>query len=184
MRGGLSVESQGRLRLPAGPRPSRPWTMTLAVVAGLCSWSALSRFSSRRARLLRSQPRRRPAPRRRSVSTSACERPSRRARFTLDGRTLDTNPFEADMGRDDAPHRLSIRADGFETRDIDARLSRDLSVDVALAADPVPVAAVPSAARRPWWSRVTVVQRPLARNALRMAPRRPKKPVPTTNRRG
>ncbi len=56
------------------------------------------------------------------------------ARFVLDGRNLASNPYEEDVSRDDAPHRLSIRADGFVTRDIDARLSRDVNVDVTLAA--------------------------------------------------
>jgi hypothetical protein len=51
----------------------------------------------------------------------------------LDGRTLGANPYEEDVLRDDAPHVLTVRADGFETREIDARLSRDVNVDVTLA---------------------------------------------------
>jgi serine/threonine-protein kinase len=61
------------------------------------------------------------------------------ARFVLDGKPLDANPYEGDVVRDDAQHSLSVVADGFQSRDLDARFARDVHVDVALTPAPPPL---------------------------------------------
>jgi serine/threonine-protein kinase len=63
------------------------------------------------------------------------------ARFTLDGTTLDGNPYEADVARDAATHHLSVSADGFQSRELDALFSRDVNVDVILAPRETPAPA-------------------------------------------
>ena len=55
------------------------------------------------------------------------------ARFALDGTTLDANPYEGDVARDGATHRLTVNADGFESREMEVRFSRDVDLDVTLA---------------------------------------------------
>ncbi len=54
------------------------------------------------------------------------------AHLVLDGASLSSNPYEADVARGEAPHHLSIRADGFVTRDLDLTFTRDVTIGEAL----------------------------------------------------
>jgi serine/threonine protein kinase len=58
------------------------------------------------------------------------------ARFVLDGAMLSGNPYEADVARDDAPHRLSVEADGFDPRILEPHFTRDVHMDVTLGPSP------------------------------------------------
>jgi serine/threonine protein kinase len=165
VRGGLSIESEARSRRPIaeegatshGKSIAFAALAVLAIIAGIGYLvpskappkTANADVSVAAASAPPPAPSASSAPR---IHMSLHAAPPE-ARFLLDGRALATNPYEEDVTRDDAPHRLSIRADGFETREMDARLNHDMSLDVTLApraaatpAAPAPIsAAVPVA---------------------------------------
>jgi serine/threonine-protein kinase len=132
LRGGLSIESERRSRPMAPPRKSSGWGIGLAAAGLAAIGAAVAFFPSRKTASANANP---------TVSTPAAVADSRvhlslhatppGARFILDGVTLASNPFEGDVPRDDAPHHLSIQADGFESRDLDPRFSGRPAVAVA-----------------------------------------------------
>jgi serine/threonine-protein kinase len=65
-------------------------------------------------------------------------------RFTLDGRPVGQNPYEGEIPRDDLVHRIVATADGFQSREIEARFDRDVSIDIELAPAPRPAAQPPA----------------------------------------
>jgi serine/threonine protein kinase len=149
VRGGLSIESEARSRKAVGGEAaSHGKSIALAALVVLAIIGGIGYLVPAKAPPKESTAAAAPvAPPVARVHLSLRATPPD-ARFMLDGRLLATNPYEEDVARDDGPHRLSIRADGFETRDMDARLNRDVSVDVTLApraaasaAAPVPAAA-------------------------------------------
>jgi serine/threonine-protein kinase len=73
------------------------------------------------------------------------------AHVAVDGTPLPSNPYEGDAARDGATHRVIVSADGFESRELEVRFSRDVSLDVALVPRPpvLPPAPSPSPAARP-----------------------------------
>ena len=149
VRGGLSVESTGRSRIPPGEAANHGRAIAFAAVAVVALIGGIAFLVPSRRSTASAPPPLAAAPAEAHVHLSLRATPPE-ARFVLDGRSLGANPYEEDVVRDESPHRLSIRAEGFETRDIDARLNRDVSVDVTLAprAAPSPSPA-PSAAVRP-----------------------------------
>jgi len=56
------------------------------------------------------------------------------ARFVLDGTPLPSNPFDGEAPRDSLIHSIVVRADGFDTRNVDTTFDRDVAVDVSLSA--------------------------------------------------
>jgi len=58
------------------------------------------------------------------------------ARFVLDGRALDANPYQGEHPTDAFIHTLEVSADGHQQRSIQVRLNRDLDLDVRLAEEP------------------------------------------------
>jgi serine/threonine protein kinase len=171
VRGGLSVESSSTHSRAIATEPawrSRP--IVIAVVGLLLAIGLIAFFV----------PSRKPAASAAATAAESHVHLSLRAtppgaRFVLDGRNLATNPYEEDVARDDASHRLSIRADGFVTRDIDARLTRDVNVDVTLAA------ASPSAPQAPVaLPPTTAVAQPSRAPTQRFVPTAPQpQPQPT-----
>jgi serine/threonine protein kinase len=141
VRGGLSIESEARSRRPIAEEgaSSHGKSIAFAALAVLAIIGGIAFFVPSKtppkgtsATVPFVAPPAAPAPPAPRVHLSLRATPAE-ARFLLDGRALGTNPYEEDVAPDDGPHRLSIRADGFETRDMDARLNRDVSVDVTLA---------------------------------------------------
>lgn len=66
-----------------------------------------------------------------------------RARLVVDGVATSSNPFEADVPRDDAVHHVSATASGYVARDMDTRFDKDVSMDLVLAPIPSATATVP-----------------------------------------
>jgi eukaryotic-like serine/threonine-protein kinase len=128
MRGGLSVESDSDSLVSAAP--SRSKGIAFAAIAVLSVTVAIA-FLVPSKRSASSPP---PPPAHESTIHLSLHATPPSALFVLDGRTLASNPYEGDVTRDDRPHRLTIRADGFESREIDERFARDVNVDVTLAA--------------------------------------------------
>jgi serine/threonine-protein kinase len=72
------------------------------------------------------------------------------ARLYLDGDPLPTNPYEADVPRDDLTHAILVQANGFETQTRHAAFAQTVDLDVTLQPSATPaVAAAPKAAARP-----------------------------------
>jgi hypothetical protein len=154
VRGGLSMESEARSRRPTsgGEVASHGKSIAVAALVVLAIIGGIGYLVPAKTPPKESTAAVAPiAPPVARVHLSLRATPAD-ARFLLDGRMLATNPYEEDVAQDEAPHRLSIRADGFETREMDARLNRDVSVDVTLAPHaatsaaaptPVPAAAAP-----------------------------------------
>jgi hypothetical protein len=57
---------------------------------------------------------------------------------SVDGAQVGASPYEADVTRDAAVHRITASAAGFEARTLDVRFDRDLQLDVALATATAP----------------------------------------------
>jgi len=73
------------------------------------------------------------------------------ARILVDGTPVGENPFRGSYPKDGASHRITVRADGYETKNEDVTLSKDMVVDISLnrsAARPVFVGAAPATAPR------------------------------------
>lgn len=171
VRGGLSVESQGHSRVPpeeGGPPRSR----SVVLVASGVLAAAILGFTLLVPKKGPAAPAAPPtaAPADAHVHLSLRAAPAS-AHFTLDGKMLGATPYEGDVARDDAPHRLTIRADGFESRDIDAHLGRDVSVDVTLAPLAAPPPAVPPSPAAPSPGRPAVYQRPAQAGTIIIAPK-------------
>jgi serine/threonine-protein kinase len=76
------------------------------------------------------------------------------ARFVLDGRALESNPYRGEHAADAFPHTLEVSAEGHQRRSIEVGLNRDLDLDVRLAEAPAQPpspssTAAPSAAATP-----------------------------------
>ncbi len=128
VRGGLSVESvnTAQSRIQPGEPASRSRPIVVALLGLLVVIGVIATLApSRRAPALA------PAAATDSHVHLSLHATQPSARFVLDGRTLEANPYEADVARDEAPHRLSIRADGFVGREIDARLNRDVNTSTS-----------------------------------------------------
>ena len=137
LRSGVALEStHGRSKIPPAEGASRSRTIALAVagVLALIVGIAFLMPSKHAADASQSNV---PAPGDARVHLSLRASPAI-ARFLLDGRTLPSNPYEGDVPRDDLSHRFSIRADGYEVRDVETRFERDVNLDVTLAALPAP----------------------------------------------
>jgi hypothetical protein len=88
--------------------------------------------------------------------------------FTLDGQTLQGNPYRGERALDADPHTLAVSAAGHEPRQIDISLSRDVDLEVRL------VAAEPAAAP-------LEPQPETAPEAASVSERRPRPPVAPRN---
>jgi serine/threonine protein kinase len=64
------------------------------------------------------------------------------ARVSLDGKALPSNPYQADVTRDDAAHRLTVSAEGYESQETEAHFARNVDLVITLA--PKARAAAPS----------------------------------------
>jgi eukaryotic-like serine/threonine-protein kinase len=69
------------------------------------------------------------------------------ARFELDGAALDGNPHQGEAGRDDAEHRLVVRADGYQPVERVVVLSR--GVDLEFQLSPVATSTTSAGAAEP-----------------------------------
>jgi eukaryotic-like serine/threonine-protein kinase len=69
------------------------------------------------------------------------------ARFTIDGASVASNPYEADVPSDRGVHKIAIVADGFEPRELETGFERDVLFDVTLAPSAPAPAAAPDKAR-------------------------------------
>jgi len=144
MRGGVALESTtGRSRIPPAEGASRSRGIALAVGGVLAVTVGIALLVPSKSPKGQGQAPETAADARVHLSLRASP-PN--ARFILDGRTLTANPYEGDVARDEGEHHLVVRADGFETREVESRLTRDVNVDVTLAPTPVPV---PTAPERP-----------------------------------
>jgi eukaryotic-like serine/threonine-protein kinase len=139
LRGGISVESGSHSRVGGGVA-SRAKAIGIAAVAVVGVAAAIALFAPTK----KASPAAAPVPVLPSTVHLSLHATPPSALLVLDGKALASNPFEGDVTREDKPHRLSIRAEGFETRELDERFIRDVNVDVTLAAQPVQSAPTPA----------------------------------------
>lgn len=138
--------------LHTSPRPARRSPVALAavvgalVVVGTVGAVAVRRQSASREPVSASEslplvPPRAPSPSdvasaspTRSVDVTLTASPSS-ARFWLDGRALEGNPFKGALSRDGAPHKLEARAAGFVSEERTITLDGAVQVELALKPD-------------------------------------------------
>jgi serine/threonine protein kinase len=173
VRGGLAVEQTPPGQAGVEPKRSNAWLVgaLLALTAGVAAAIALA--PSRGGTATGSMGAPLSAPAATSVHLSLHASPPG-ARFVLDQVTLTSNPYEADVPRDEGPHHLSIRADGFQPREMDTGLARDVNLDVSLAPVPAAVPAAPTPAPPPVAVKAAPANAapPAARAGRGQAPRR------------
>ena len=128
-RGALAVEPMSQMDVSPGRSKARRRMAFAGIAAALAATAGVALLGPGR---LANAPATAPLSADTTVHLSLRASPPS-VRILLDGVPVSANPYEADVPRGDSKHHVSIRADGFEARELDVAFSRDVTLNESLS---------------------------------------------------